>query len=432
MKVIEYPDKKEWPQLIKRAAIDEKSIRKIVKPIIKKVRQKGDKALRKYAYEYDHVNLDQILVTSAEVEASKELIKPELKDAINLAYENIEKFHTAQRDDSLELETSPGVICKRRSVPIEKVGLYIPGGSAPLFSTVLMLGIPARIAGCKKVVMCTPSNRSGEINPVILYTAELVGIEIIAKIGGAQAVAALAFGTKSVPKVDKIFGPGNQFVTTAKEIVSQQGTAIDMPAGPSELAIIADDTAIPQFVASDLLSQAEHGTDSQVILITTSEKILHSVRNEVIEQRVDLPRKHIIQKSLENGMLILVKNIEEAVEFSNAYAPEHLILAVDNEEIVAESVVNAGSVFLGNLTPESAGDYASGTNHTLPTYGYARAYSGVSLDSFMKKITFQKINEQGLSLLGPAIMQMATAEKLEAHKKAISIRLKYIQENEKT
>ncbi len=431
MKVIEYPDKKEWSELIKRPAIDEKSIRKIVKPIIKKVRQKGDKALRKYAYEYDHVNLDEILVGPAEIEASKKLIKPELKKAIHQAYENIEKFHTAQSENTIVMETSPGVMCKRRSVPIEKVGLYIPGGSAPLFSTILMLGIPARIAGCKNIVMCTPCNRKLEINPIILYTAELVGIEIIAKIGGAQAIAALAFGTKSVPKVDKIFGPGNQFVTTAKQIVSQKGTAIDMPAGPSELAIIADDTAIPQFVAADLLSQAEHGIDSQVILITTSEKLLHSVRNEVSEQRVDLPRKHIVQKSLENGLLILVKNIEEAIELSNEYAPEHLILAVDNDEILSENIINAGSVFLGNLTAESVGDYASGTNHTLPTYGYARAYSGVSLESFTKKITFQKINEQGLSVLGPAIMQMATAEKLEAHKKAISIRLKYIQENEK-
>lgn len=432
MKIIRYPDKNEWPDLIKRPAIDEKSIRKIVKPILKKVKQKGDKALRKFTYEYDHVELDHILVNPTEIEAAKKIIKPDLREAIHKAYDNIEKFHTAQRQNTLEIETTPGVICKRKSVPIERVGLYIPGGSAPLFSTILMLGIPARIAGCKQVVMCTPCNRNGEITPAILYTASMVGIEMIAKIGGAQAVAAMAFGTKTVPKVDKIFGPGNQFVTAAKQVVGQKGIAIDMPAGPSELVVIADDTALPEFVAADLLSQAEHGTDSQVILITTSEKVLNKVRKEIEEQKVDLPRKHIVKKSLENSMLVLVKNTEEALELSNMYAPEHLILAVDNEEIVAEGVINAGSVFLGNFTPESAGDYASGTNHTLPTYGYARAFSGVSLDSFMKKITFQKINEAGLSSLGSSIIQMATAEKLEAHKMAVSIRLKYIQENEKT
>ena len=431
MKVVRYPEKKDWEDLIKRPAIDEKAIRKIVKPILKRVRQKGDKALRKLTYEYDHVELDQILVSSSEIEQAKKLVRPELKEAIHKAYDNIDKFHTAQRQNTLEVETAPGVICKRKSIPIEKVGLYIPGGSAPLFSTILMLGIPARIAGCKHVIMCTPCGRNGEISPAILYTANLVGIEVIAKIGGAQAVAAMAFGTKTIPKVDKIFGPGNQFVTAAKQIVSQKGTAIDMPAGPSELAVIADDTALPEFVAADLLSQAEHGTDSQVILITTSEKLLNKVRKEINEQRVELPRKHIVQKSLENARLILVKNIEEALELSNLYAPEHLILAVDNEEIVAEEIINAGSVFLGNFTPESAGDYASGTNHTLPTYGYARAYSGVSLDSFLKNITFQKINETGISALGSSIMLMASAEKLEAHKKAVSIRLKKIQENEK-
>jgi histidinol dehydrogenase len=431
MKIIKYPERSSWNQLVKRTAIDEKSIRKIVKPIIKKVSQKGDKALRKFTYEYDHVELDQILVNPSELEASAKLIKPELKEAIQRAYANIEKFHTAQRQNTLEIETSPGVVCRQKSIPIEKVGLYIPGGSAPLFSTILMLGIPAQIAGCKQVVMCTPCNRNGEIPPVILYTAKLVGIEIIARIGGAQAIAAMAFGTKTVPRVDKIFGPGNQFVTAAKQIVSQKGTAIDMPAGPSELAVLADETAVPEFVAADLLSQAEHGIDSQLILITNSEKILNSVKKNLNEQKTELQRKHIVQKSLENARLILVKNIEEAVELSNTYAPEHLILAVDNEEIVSESVINAGSVFLGNYSSESAGDYASGTNHTLPTYGYARAYSGVSLDSFVKKITFQKINEEGLSDLGPSIMSMASAEKLEAHKKAISIRLKYLQENEK-
>ena len=431
MKIIKYPEKKTWKDLIERPAIDEKSIRKIVKPILKKVREKGDKALRKLTYEYDHVELDHILVTPAEIAEAKKHVKNDLKDAIHLAYENIEKFHMAQRQHTIEIETIEGVICKRKSVPIEKVGLYIPGGSAPLFSTILMLGIPARVAGCKHVVMCTPCNRDGEIAPAILYTADLVGIEMIAKVGGAQAIGAMAFGTKTIPRVDKIFGPGNQFVTAAKQLVSQWGTAIDMPAGPSELAVIADETAIPEFVAADLLSQAEHGIDSQVILITTSEKLLNEVRKEIGEQKSDLPRKHIVQKSLENARLILVKSIEQALDLSNLYAPEHLIISADNEELLAESVVNAGSVFLGNYAPESAGDYASGTNHTLPTYGYARAYGGVSLDSFMKKITFQKISERGLCNIGPAVMQMASAEKLDAHKKAISIRLKHIQENEK-
>jgi histidinol dehydrogenase len=432
MKTIKYPEKKDWQDLVKRPAIDEKSIRKIVKPILKKVKEKGDKALRKLTYEYDHVELDHILVSPSEIAAARKEIKADLKDAIHKALDNIEKFHTAQRQNTIEIETTEGVICKRKSIPIEKVGLYIPGGSAPLFSTILMLGIPARVAGCKQVVMCTPCSRSGEIAPAILYAADLVGIEMIAKVGGAQAIGAMAFGTKTIPKVDKIFGPGNQFVTAAKQVVSQWGTAIDMPAGPSELAIIADETAIPEFVAADLLSQAEHGADSQVILITTSEKLLNKVRKEINEQKTELPRKHIVQKSLEYARLILVNSIEEAVELSNFYAPEHLIIAADNEDLLAENIINAGSVFLGNYTPESAGDYASGTNHTLPTYGYARAYSGVSLDSFMKKITFQKISEAGLCNLGPVVMHMATAEKLEAHKKAVSIRLKYIQENEKS
>lgn len=432
MKIIKYPGKKEWPELLKRPGIDEKSIRKIVKPILKKVRQKGDKALRKFAYEYDHVKLEHVLVAPKQIEMAGNLIKPELKEAIQQAYENIEKFHKAQRTDTLIIETVPGVICKRKPVPISKAGIYVPGGSAPLFSTILMLGIPARIAGCKEIVMCTPCNRSGIINPILLYTANLVGIEIIGQIGGAQAIGAMAYGTKSIPGVDKIFGPGNQYVTTAKQIVSQHGVAIDMPAGPSELAVIADDTADPAFIASDLLSQAEHGIDSQVILITPSEKLIRSVKKEIKEQAQDLNRKNIIDKSLGHCRMFLVRDIEEAVELSNEYAPEHLILAVEEDDTVAENITNAGSVFLGNYTPESAGDYASGTNHTLPTYGYSRAYSGVSLDSFMKYITFQKIDRQGLLKLGPAVMEMAMAEKLDAHKQAVSIRLKRIQENEKT
>lgn len=428
MKIVQYPESKEWGDLVKRPGIDEKSIRKIVKPILKKVRKNGDKALRKYTYEYDHVKLDEILVSPEEIEAATEKVSPELKKAIQLAYDNIEKFHEAQHTPTLEIETAEGVTCRRKNIPIEKVGLYIPGGSAPLFSTILMLGIPARIAGCKEIVMCTPCNRNGEINPVILYCAGLLNIGLIAKIGGAQAIGAMAFGTKTIPKVDKIFGPGNQYVTAAKQVVSQKGTAIDMPAGPSELAVIADDSALPAFVASDLLSQAEHGVDSQVILITTSKKILTEVKKEIGEQKRDLPRKHIVNKSLDNARLILVRNIEEAVDLSNQYAPEHLILAVENDELVAESVINAGSVFLGNYTPESAGDYASGTNHTLPTYGYARSYSGVSLDSYMKKITYQKISDKGLQNIGPAVASMAHAEKLDAHKKAVTIRLKHLEE----
>jgi histidinol dehydrogenase len=426
MKIVKYPKKESWRKLLKRPAIEEKAIKKIVKPIIKKVRRKGDKALRKFAFEYDHVELHDILIKDSELKGIAKKIDQKIKDAIQEAYNNIEKFHKIQVSAPIELETTDGVICRRRNVPLNKVGIYIPGGSAPLFSTILMLAIPAKIAGCKEIIMCTPSDRNGSIHPLMLYTAQLTGVDKIAKVGGAQAIAAMAYGTESIPKVDKIFGPGNQYVTTAKQIVSQKGTAIDMPAGPSEVAVIADNTANPSFVASDLLSQAEHGIDSQVILISTSEDLIKNVIKETEIQTKELTRKHIISKSLENSRLILVNSIDEAIELSDAYAPEHLIIATKEEEKVANKIVNAGSIFLGNYTPESAGDYASGTNHTLPTYGYARSYSGVSTDSFVKKITYQKISKKGLKNLGPTIEILAAEEKLDAHKKAVSIRLKNI------
>lgn len=429
MKIIKNPDRKEWPKLLKRPAIKEKEIRRIVKPILKKVKEKGDKALRLFAFEYDHVELDNILVSSSEIEGIEKNIDKKTREAIKIAYDNIKKFHEAQLTGVLEVETTQGVICWRKNVPVERVGLYVPGGSAPLFSTVLMLAIPAKIAGCREIVICTPPDINGKIHPLILYAAKLTGVDKIAKVGGAQAIGALAYGTESVPKVDKIFGPGNQYVTAAKQIVNQKGTAIDMPAGPSEVAVIADHTAFPEFIASDLLSQAEHGIDSQVVLITTSEELIKKVIKEIKVLSETLPRKHIIEKSLLNSRFFLVENLDVAVELSNAYAPEHLIISTEKEDSIAEKIINAGSVFLGNFTPESAGDYASGTNHTLPTYGYARSHSGVSVDSFVKKITFQKISKKGLRNLGPAIEIMAEKEELDAHKLAVSIRLKKLNSN---
>jgi len=429
MKIIKNPDRNKWPKLLKRPAIKGKEIKRIVKPILKKVKEKGDKALRLFAFEYDHVELDNILVASSEIDGIEKNIDKKTRDAIKMAYDNIKKFHEAQLTDILEVETTQGVICRRKNVPVERVGLYVPGGSAPLFSTVLMLAIPAKIAGCREIVICTPPGINGKVHPLILYAAKLTGVDKIAKVGGAQAIGALAYGTESVPKVDKIFGPGNQYVTAAKLIVNQKGTAIDMPAGPSELAVIADRTAIPEFVASDLLSQAEHGIDSQVVLITTSEELIKKVIKEIKVLSEALPRKHIIDKSLLNSRFFLVENLDVAVELCNAYAPEHLIISTENEDSIAEKIINAGSVFLGNYTPESAGDYASGTNHTLPTYGHARSYSGVSVDSFVKKITFQKISKKGLKNLGPAIEIMAEKEELDAHKLAVSIRLKNLNSN---
>jgi histidinol dehydrogenase len=431
MKLLINPSTEKWTKHLARPVQQTKKIHKIIKPILEKVARSGDKALRKFAEEFDHVKLDSLLVTPEEVTAAKSLVSKELKKAIEVAKTNIETFHAAQATPELIVEVMPGVTCRRKSVPIQRVGLYIPGGTAPLFSTVLMLGIPAQLAGCKEVVLCTPSNSEGQVHPAILYTADLVGISKIVKIGGAQAIAAMTFGTASVPKVDKIFGPGNQYVTAAKQLATKHGVAIDMPAGPSEVLVYADDTAIPAFVAADLLSQAEHGVDSQVVLVTPSEKLAAQVLHELNLQLENLPRKDIAYKALKHSCTVVMEDQASAIALINDYAPEHLILAVDEEEKVIAKIYNAGSVFIGNFTPEAAGDYASGTNHTLPTYGYARNYSGVSLDSFVKKITYQKISPQGLKKLGPSVEIMAENEQLDAHKLAVTVRLNYLKEKKK-
>ncbi|RZS97971.1 histidinol dehydrogenase [Cecembia calidifontis] len=428
MKTILNPSRSEWTKSLKRPVQKTKDIEKIVKPILRKVKRSGDKALKKFALEYDHVQIKNLCVTAEEVKKAKELVDPQLKSAILVAKENIEKFHAAQISPELKLEVMEGVTCMRRSVPIQKVGLYIPGGTAPLFSTVLMLGVPANLAGCEEIVLCTPPDAEGNIHPAILYTADLIGIDKIVKAGGAQAIAAMTFGTESVPRVDKIFGPGNQYVTAAKQLAVKKGVAIDMPAGPSEVLVYADETAIPSFVAADLLSQAEHGVDSQVVLVTTTEKFASKVQKEIENQLEKLPRKDIAKRALDNSVAVVMAKQEKAIELINDYAPEHLIICVENEEEVVDKIINAGSVFIGNFTPESAGDYASGTNHTLPTYGYARNYSGVSLDSFFKKITYQKITEKGIQKLGPTIEIMAANELLDAHKNAVSIRLNYLKD----
>ena len=431
MKLLINPSTEKWTKHLARPVQQTKKINKIVKPILEKVARSGDKALRKFAEEFDHATLDSLLVTPEEVTAAKALVSKELKKAIGVAKANIETFHAAQATAELIVEVMPGVTCRRKSVPIQRVGLYIPGGTAPLFSTVLMLGIPAQLAGCKEVVLCTPSNSEGQVHPAILYTADLVGISKIVKVGGAQAIAAMTFGTASVPKVDKIFGPGNQYVTAAKQLATKYGVAIDMPAGPSEVLVYADDTAIPAFVAADLLSQAEHGVDSQVVLVTPSEKLAAQVLHELNLQLENLPRKDIAYKALQHSCTVVMENQASAIALINDYAPEHLILAVAAEEAIVAQIYNAGSVFIGNFTPEAAGDYASGTNHTLPTYGYARNYSGVSLDSFVKKITYQKISPQGLKKLGPSVEIMAENEQLDAHKLAVTVRLNYLKEKKK-
>lgn len=430
MKIIENPPKKEWPQLTKRPTKKFKKIEKIVRPIIKKVRKKGDAALRYFSHEYDHVNLTSIQVSADEIASSSQKLSTSLKEAIQVAYTNISKFHEAQKTENLSIETMPGVRCLRRSVPIDRVGLYIPGGTAPLFSTVLMTGIPAKIVGCQEIVMCTPCNRKGEIHPAILYTAQLVGIDKIFKVGGAQAIAALAYGTESIPKVQKIFGPGNQFVTVAKQLVSKSQVAIDMPAGPSEVAILADDSADPSFVAADLLSQAEHGIDSQVVLVSTSDRVVNETVEAIKFQLKNLPRQDIVRVALNNSMAFVVESLTVGYELLNEYAAEHLIIATKEPEAAIDHITNAGSVFLGHYTPESAGDYASGTNHTLPTNGFAKAYSGISLDSYVKKITYQAISPAGLKNLGPTVERMAEAEQLTAHKNAVSLRLAKITEEE--
>ena len=423
MKKILYPHKSDWAELLKRPTQDVSTLFENVSTILQNVKANGDKAVLEYAEKFDRVKLESLAVTPEEMKEAEAQVPIELKVAILLAQRNIYTFHKKQKFEGKKVETMEGVTCWQKAVGIEKVGLYVPGGTAPLFSTVLMLAVPAKIAGCKEIVLCTPPNKEGKVNPAILYAAQVAGVSKIFKAGGVQAIGAMAYGTESVPKVYKIFGPGNQYVMAAKQMVAMHDVAIDMPAGPSEVEVIADETANPQFVAADLLSQAEHGVDSQVVLVTTSEKLLEEVEYEVQHQLSRLPRWQIAEQSLANSKLILVKDMEEAISLTNQYAPEHLIIETKDYMELAEKVVNAGSVFLGSFTPESAGDYASGTNHTLPTNGYAKAYSGVSLDSFIRKITFQEISREGIQNIGPAIEVMASHEQLDAHKNAVSVRL---------
>ncbi|MDO9261017.1 MAG: histidinol dehydrogenase [Flavobacteriaceae bacterium] len=424
MKIIINPKRTEWLKLTRRPSVENVELKNLVKDVFVSIKNGGDMAVRKYSHLFDKVNLKNLQVKSETISSASKEVSKELKVAIGLAKQNIEKFHSSQVESSILIETTRGVSCWRESRGIEKIGIYIPGGTAPLFSTVLMLGIPAKIAGCKEIILCTPPNKKGEIDPVILYAANLVEITSVYSVGGIQAIAAMTYGTKSIPKVDKIFGPGNQYVTAAKLMSQNLGVAIDMPAGPSEVLIIADKTCNPSFVAADLLSQAEHGADSQVILLSDNEKVIEETLSELNKQLKELPRKSIAEKALKNSKAIVLKNINECIDFSNEYAPEHLILAIDKAKKEISSVINAGSVFLGNYSCESAGDYASGTNHTLPTNGYARAYSGVSLDSFVKKITFQELTKEGIKNIGPAIELMAEAEQLFAHKNAVTLRLK--------
>ena len=427
MKQYKYPPISEWKSLCERPLQNQENLSEQVKSVFDEVKNNGDKALKFFTEKFDNVILNDLKVSEIEVDEANNLVPDELKSAIKLASENIRKFHSSQQEEKKIIETTEGVFCWRENRAIENIGIYIPGGTAPLFSTVLMLGIPATIAGCKNISLCSPPDKNGKINPAILFTANLIGIKNIFKVGGSQAIAALTFGTETIPKVDKVFGPGNQYVTTAKQLALNYNVAIDIPAGPSEVLVIADETSVPEFVASDLLSQAEHGTDSQVILLSNSDKIIKEINIEIEKQLSDLPRKEIAEIALQNSKSILLSSIDEAIEFSNYYAPEHLILAIENAENFTNKITNAGSVFLGNYSPESAGDYASGTNHTLPTNGFAKNYSGVSLDSFVKKITFQNITKTGIKNLGKTIELMAEAEELVAHKNAISIRLRSLE-----
>lgn len=424
MNIIKKPSRSDWAKIIERPHLDISQLNATVSAVLADVKSRGDEAVKEYEEKFDHVNLSSLVVTDDEMKEAETLVSEDLEQAIRLAHFNIKKFHDSQRFKGEKVETGPGITCWQKSVAIERVGLYIPGGTAPLFSTVLMLATPAKIAGCKEIVLCTPPNREGKVNPAILVAAKTAGVSKIFKAGGVQAIGAMAYGTASVPKVFKIFGPGNQYVMAAKQQVSLHDAAIDMPAGPSEVCVIADETANAEFVAADLLSQAEHGIDSQVLLITTSENMLLQVKAEVERQLERLPRKEIAAKTLENSQLVLVKDEQEAIELSNFYAPEHLILQTKNFERLAEQVVNAGSVFLGKYACESAGDYASGTNHTLPTHGYATAYSGVNLDSYCRKITFQHLTEEGVLHIGHTVELMAEAEQLDAHKNAMTVRIK--------
>ena len=429
MKKIYNPKPESWSELLKRPTQTVEDIEETVKTVFKDVQSKGDQAIAKYTQLFDGVALEDMYAGAKEIENATNALSQNLKDAIQLAKGNIERFHIAQKTAKIEVETTSGVQCWQEKRPIQKVGLYIPGGTAPLFSTILMLAIPAQIAGCKEIVLCTPPAKDGNIHPAILYTAQLCGLTQIVKVGGIQAIAAMTFGTKSIPKVHKIFGPGNQFVTVAKQLATKYQVAIDMPAGPSELLVMADDSADASFVASDLLSQAEHGADSQVILVTTFRNLIDAVEKEIEVQMSTLSRKRIAQKAIKNSKLIYIKDDVTALALIDSYAPEHLIICVKNEDFYVENVTNAGSVFIGNYTPESAGDYASGTNHTLPTNGYAKQYSGVNLDSFMKSMTFQKISREGLQNIGNAIELMATAEGLDAHKNAVTLRLNKVNTN---
>jgi histidinol dehydrogenase len=423
MKTIIYPDKSTWQDCLQRPTQVFESLEKRIRPILDDVKQKGDEAVIEYTKQFDKVDIESIAVTEKEYVEADSMVDDELKEALKLASANIEKFHSAQKQQVITVETMTGVRCWQKSLAIEKVGLYVPGGTAPLFSSVLMLGIPATIAGCKEIVLCTPPQYDGTVNPAILYAAKLTGIDKVFRIGGVQSVAAMAFGTESVPAVYKIFGPGNQYVTAAKQLVTRYGVAIDMPAGPSEVAVMADSSCNPSFVASDLLSQAEHGIDSQVILVCNDKQLLDKIKEEVKKQLETISRKEFAAVSISNSKAFLLKDTAEMIQLVNQYAPEHLIISMKNYSEVADRIRNAGSVFLGNYTPESAGDYASGTNHTLPTNGYARNYNGVNLDSFIKKITFQEISRDGLNMIGPVIQKLAIAEELDAHARAVAIRM---------
>lgn len=426
MRIIKYPSRDNWKEIIERPRLDVSQLNATVANVLQDIQAKGDEAVKFYEEKFDHVKLSSLAVSAEEMEEADRLVSQELKDALTLAHGNIARFHESQKFEGEKVETCPGVNCWQKSVPIEKVGLYIPGGTAPLFSTVLMLATPAKIAGCKEIVLCTPPNREGKVHPAILMAAQIAGVDKIFKCGGVQAIGAMAYGTESVPKVYKIFGPGNQYVMAAKQQVSLHDVAIDMPAGPSEVCVIADESSNPVFVAADLLSQAEHGTDSQALLITTSEQMLQLVEEETLKQLALLPRKEIAKQSLDNSRFVLVKDYDEAMQLSNAYAPEHLIIATSNWEEMANMVVNAGSVFLGEYACESAGDYASGTNHTLPTHGYALAYNGVNLDSYNRKITFQHLSAEGIRSIGKAVEEMAENEQLHAHKNAMTVRIQQI------
>ena len=423
MNIFENPDRSTWKELTQRPQIDNLSLTDTVKQVLEEVKNKGDEAILAYTQKFDGVTLDSLLVSEEELRESETLLSADLKAAIKQAADNIKTFHTHQILHSEIIQTMPGIECWRKSVGIEKVGLYIPGGSAPLFSTILMLGIPAKIAGCKEVILCSPPNKEGKLHPAILYCAQLVGIHKIFKAGGVQAIGAMAYGSQSIPQVYKIFGPGNQYVMCAKQLIQLDGISIDMPAGPSEVAVLADHTARPEFVAADLLSQAEHGPDSQVLLLSTDRELLDQVKLSVEEQLQQLPRKDIAERALSNSKLVYIPKMEDAIALSNFYAPEHLIISCENAEVIAQKITNAGSVFLGNYSPESVGDYASGTNHTLPTNGYAHAYSGVSIDSFVKKITFQKLSDSGLLKIANTVIEMAEAEGLTAHANAVRVRL---------